>query len=117
MLVPALLYSSALLILLALFGKGIIFTIIIVLLGVSIRSDYSIVNATILDITGDQVATTMLGVLSVTRFLMGAVSPLVAGGIYQYAGMKATLFFVAVLFFSSAVIFSSIDLNKTGKTT
>ncbi len=116
-LVPALLYSGALLILLALFGKGIIFTIIIVLLGVSIRSDYALVNATILDITGDQVATTMLGVLSVTRFLMGAVAPLVAGGIYQYAGMKATLFFVAVLFFSSAVIFSSINLNKTGKTT
>jgi MFS family permease len=111
-LVPALVYSSTLLILLALFGKGIIFTIIIGLLGVSIRSDYSLVNATILDITGDQVATTMLGVLSVTRFLMGALSPLIAGGIYQYAGMKVTLLFVAALFFSSAVIFSSIDLSQ-----
>jgi MFS family permease len=89
------------------------FTVIIVLLGISVRSDYSLVSATILDIAGDQVATTMLGVLSLTRFLMGAVSPLIAGALYQYAGMQTTLFFVAALFAASAAIFSRVDLNKT----
>lgn len=111
-LVPALLYSCVFIILLAMIGKGVWFTILIVMLGISIRSDYSLVSATILDITGNQMATTMLGVLSFTRFLMGAVSPLIAGALYQYYGMQATLFFVAALFFASAIIFSSIDLNK-----
>jgi len=113
-LVPALLYSSVLIILLALAGKGVMFTIMIALLGISIRSDYSLVSATILDIAGNRVATTMLGVLSLTRFLMGAVSPLIAGALYQYAGMQITLFFVAALFAGSAIIFSSVDLSKTG---
>jgi len=112
-LVPALFYSSLLLVLLALWGKGIYFTLIIILLGFSIRSDYSLVNATILDIAGNQVATTMLGILSITRFVLGAAAPLIAGAIYQYAGMQATLFFVAALFAGSALVFSSIDLKKT----
>ena len=111
-LVPAFFYSGTLLVLLALIGKGVGFTITIVLLGLSIRSDYSLVHATILDITGDQVATTMLGILAITRSMMGAVAPLIAGAIYQYAGMKAMLFFLAALFVISALIFSSINLDK-----
>jgi len=111
-LVPSLLYSCLFIILLALIGIGGWFTLIIAMLGISVRSDYSLVSATILDITGDQMATTMLGVLSFTRFLMGAASPLIAGALYQYYGMQATLFFVAALFLASAIIFSSVDLNK-----
>jgi MFS family permease len=113
-LVPALIYSSVLIVLLTLAGKGVMFTAMIALLGISIRSDYSLVSATLLDLAGNQVVTTMLGVLSLTRFLLGSVSPLVAGALYQYAGMQATLFFVAALFAGSAVIFSSVDLSKTG---
>jgi MFS family permease len=112
-LVPALLYSCALTIVLGVYGTGYMFTIIIALLGVSIRSDYSILSATILDIAGDKVATTMLGILSFTRFVMAAASPLIAGALYQYVGMKATLFFIAGLFAASAVIFMSADLKKT----
>jgi MFS family permease len=112
-LVPALFYSCLLIILLALFGRGTVFTVIIVLLGLSVRSDYSLVNATLLDIAGDQVASTMLGVLSIIRFVMGTASPVIAGAIYQYAGMQATLLFVAAMFFFSALIFTTVDLNKT----
>lgn len=113
-LVPALLYSSVLIMLLTMVGKGVIFTAMIALLGISIRSDYSLVSATLLDIAGDQVVTTMLGVLSLTRFLLGSVSPLIAGALYQYAGMQATLLFVAALFAASAILFSSVDLRKNG---
>jgi FSR family fosmidomycin resistance protein-like MFS transporter len=111
-LVPSLVYSCLFIILLALIGNGGWFTLIIVMLGISVRSDYSLVSATLLDITGDQMATTMLGVLSFTRFLMGAASPLIAGALYQYYGMQATLFFVAALFLASAIIFSRVDLRK-----
>jgi MFS family permease len=112
-LIPALLYSCLLTLALALYGKGMMFTVIIALLGVSLRSDYSILSATILDIAGKSVATTMLGVLSFTRFMMAAASPLVAGALYQAYGMKATLFFVAGLFAAAALVFSSADLKKS----
>ena len=111
-LVPALLYSSVLITALALWGKGQFFTVLIVLLGLSIRSDYSIINATILDIVKNRVETTMLGILSFTRFLMGAIAPLIAGFLYQYIGMQATFLFVSVLFLLAAIIFSSVNLNK-----
>ncbi len=111
-LVPALFYSSALIVALALFGKGIMFTILLAFLGISIRSDYSILTATILDIAGDKVATTMLGILSFSRFIMAAVAPITAGALYQYVGMEATLFFLAGLFAVSGIIFLTADLRK-----
>jgi MFS family permease len=111
-LVPALMYSALMITLLALIGKGVFFTIIIVMLGLSIRSDYSLVHATVLDIAGNQVASTMMGIMSIIRFMMSAAAPLIAGWIYQYAGMEVTLLLVAVLFLSAAIIFASVDLNK-----
>ncbi len=111
-LVPALLYSGVLVTALALWGKGQFFTILIVLLGFSIRSDYSLINATIIDIVKNRVETTMLGILSLTRYMMGAIAPLIAGALYQYMGMQATFLFVALLFLLAAVIFSSANLNK-----
>lgn len=113
-LVPALLCSATLTVVLALFGQGILFTVIIGLLGLFLRSDYALLSAAILDIVGQSVATTILGVLSFLRFAMAAISPLIAGFLYQSYGMKATLFFTAALFVISAVIFGGADLSKTG---
>jgi MFS family permease len=110
-LIPALLCSGTLTILLAVFGKGIVFTLIICMLGIFLRSDYALLSAAILDIVGQKVATTMLGILSFLRFAMAAIAPLIAGYLYQYFGMKATLFFVAALFIVSAAIFAGADLG------
>jgi FSR family fosmidomycin resistance protein-like MFS transporter len=110
-LVPALLCSGTLTVILALFGQGIMFTVIIIVLGIFLRSDYALLSAAILDIVGQQVATTVLGVLSFLRFIMAAISPLIAGYLYQNYGMKPTLFFVAALFAISAAIFASADLT------
>jgi len=112
-LVPALLCSGTLTVILALFGKGIMFTVIIGMLGIFLRSDYALLSAAILDIVGQKVATTMLGVLSFLRFIMASISPLIAGYLYQNWGMTATLFFTASLFAISAVIFASADLKPT----
>jgi MFS family permease len=111
-LVPALLCSGLLTVLLAVFGKGIMFTAIIAMLGLFLRSDYAILSAAILDIVGQSVATTMLGIISSLRFIMAAISPLIAGYLYQTYGMQTTLFFVAALFAISAIIFAG-DLSKT----
>jgi len=110
-LVPALLCSGTLTVILALFGQGIMFTVIIGLLGIFLRSDYALLTATILDIVGRNVATTILGVLSFLRYVMSALSPLIAGYLYQNFGMQAALFFAAALFAISAAIFGSADLS------
>ena len=67
---------------LAYYGTGPLFTLLIIMLGFSIRSDYSLINATIVDIVKGKVENTMLGVLSFSRALMGAVAPLIAGFLY-----------------------------------
>lgn len=110
-LVPALLYSSLLVLALAFFGKGTMFTVLIILLGFSIRSDYSLINATIIDMVRGQVENTMLGILTFWRSLMGAAAPLIAGALYQYQGMQSTLLFVGMLFFSAGVIFALVKID------
>ena len=110
-LVPALLYSSVLVIALAYFGKGAMFTVLIILLGFSIRSDYSLINATIIDMVKGRVENTMLGILTFWRSLMGAAAPLIAGGLYQYRGMQSTLLFVGLLFFSAGILFSLVKIE------
>jgi MFS family permease len=110
-LVPTLMGSCLLSVALALFGQGIILTVIVALLGLFLRSDYSLLSATVLDIVGHQVATTTLGVLSFTRFLMGAISPIIAGLLYQTLGMDATLFYASGLFALAALIFLTTRLQ------
>ncbi len=88
------------------------FTILIILLGFSIRSDYSLINATIIDIVKGQVENTMLGILTFTRSLMGAVAPLIAGALYQFQGMQSTLLFVGTLFFLAAVLFAFTKVEQ-----
>ncbi|MBT8355392.1 MAG: MFS transporter [Desulfofustis sp.] len=111
-LVPALLYSSLMVAILAFYGTGSLFTLLIILLGFSIRSDYSLINATIIDIVKGRAESTMLGILSFSRALMGAVAPLFAGFLYQQSGMKAALLFVSTLFLLASILFSSARLNR-----
>jgi MFS family permease len=111
-LVPALLYSSMMVGILAFYGTGPLFTLLIVLLGFSIRSDYSLINATIIDIVKGKVENTMLGILSFSRSLMGAVAPLLAGFLYQQSGMRAALLFISALFMVAAVLFSIARLDR-----
>lgn len=109
-LVPMLLGSCLLSVILALFGEGIVLTIVIGLLGLFLRSDYSLLSATALDIVGHEVATTTLGVLSFSRFAMGAISPLIAGVLYQTLGMDAALYYVAGLFALAGVTFLTTQI-------
>jgi ACDE family multidrug resistance protein len=111
-LVPALLYSSTLVASLAFCEQGPLFTLVIIMLGLSIRSDYSLVNATIIDIVRNRAETTMLGVLSLVRHLMGASAPIIAGFLYQFVGIQTPFLFVAALFLISALIFSTVNIHK-----
>ena len=110
-LVPVLLGSCVLSVILALYGQGVALVAILALLGLFLRSDYSLLSATVLDIVGGQVATSTLGVMSFTTFLMGAVSPLIAGVLYERWGMDAALYFVAGLFAAGAIVLCTTRLE------
>jgi MFS family permease len=114
-LVPALLCSSVLTVILALYGKGIMFTAIIFILGIFLRSDYALLSAAILDIVGQKVATTMLGILSFLRFIMAAISPLIAGYLYQTFGMQATLRYICQCGFTQCATCKGRDFRMISR--
>jgi MHS family proline/betaine transporter-like MFS transporter len=107
-LVPALLGLCVLSVLLALFGQGLALTVIIVVLGLFIRSDYSLLSAMVLDVVGEGVATTTLGIVSSTRFALSGISPLIAGVLYERMGMAAVLYFAAGLYALAAMLLLTI---------
>ena len=110
MLVPTLAGSCILTLLLALFGRGVALIVVLALLGLFLRSDYSLVSAAVLDAVGDKhsktsaLATTALGIVSFNTFLFSAVSPLIAGTLYKYGGMDAALYYAAALFAIATVV-------------
>ena len=110
-LVPMLLGSCLLSIMLPIFGHGIMLTVIVALLGLFLRSDYSLLAAAILDMAGRTMVATLLGVLSFSRFVMAAISPLIAGAIYQTLGIHATLYYVAALFALATLVLVTTNLK------
>ena len=109
-LVPGLLWSCAISLLLIFFGQGVAFTVLIALLGLFLYPDQPIATAAALDIVGRDVASTALGLISFASFCMAALSPLIAGGLYQSIGVDAALLYVAILFGVAAVLFAALPL-------
>lgn len=110
-LVPTLLALSLLSALLALLGEGIMLTVIIALLGVFVRSDHSLLSAAVLDIVGEGLAATTLGAMSLTRFAMGAISPLIAGVLYERMGMDAVLYYGGAIYALAAIVLLTTRLD------
>ncbi|MDE0720090.1 MAG: MFS transporter [Dehalococcoidia bacterium] len=111
-LVPGLIWSCVLTLLMVGFNDGVSLTITIALLGLFLYPDQPILTAALFDVLGREEATIGLGVVSFVSFLMAAVSPLIAGGLYEVWGFQAGLYYVAVLFALAAVIFTLLPLNK-----
>ena len=103
-LVPTLLGLCGLSVIMAQYGEGVMLTVIIGILGLFLRSDYALLSAMVLDAVGENVATTTLGVMSFTRFALSAVSPLIAGLLYEWAGMDGVLFYAAGIYALAAVV-------------
>jgi MFS family permease len=111
-LVPALLGLCVLSVLLALFGQGAALTILLLVLGLFIRSDYSLLSAMVLDVVGEGVATTTLGIVSFTRFALSGLSPLIAGVLYERMGMAAVLYYAAAIYALAALLLATIRLPR-----
>ncbi len=110
-LVPGLIALCALTLLLVPFGEGIPLIIIIALLSFFLYGDQPILTAAALDIVGQRVVTTTLGILSFARVGPSAAAPLIAGALYQTIGIEATFYFVASIFALSAAILAFLPLT------
>ena len=111
-LVPGLVWSCVIALLMVAFDDGVSLTITIVLLGMFLYPDQPILTAALFDVLERDEATIGLGVVSFVSFLMAAVSPLIAGAIYEISGFQAGLFYVAGLFAFAAVAFAMLPLPK-----
>ena len=112
-LVPGLILLAALAFFLGRAEAGILLIVIIVLMGTFLYGDQPILTALALDVVGDEVPTTVLGILSLERFLLSAASPIIAGWLYgrgfafggiDLTGPEATFTYVAMLFVIGALI-------------
>jgi len=113
--IPNLLALSGMTVVLAVYGEGAMLTVLIGVLGLFVRSDYALLSAMVLDAVGEDVATTTLGAMSFTRCALSAVSPLIAGVLYDRLGMDAVLFYVAGIYAVAAVLLVLIRIPGGGR--
>ena len=111
-LVPGLIWSCVLALMIAVFDDGISLTITIALLGLFLYPDQPILTAALFDVLDREEATIGLGVASFASFLMAAVSPLIAGAIYEISGFQAGLYYVSGLFALAALVLAMLPLAK-----
>ena len=111
-LIPMLVGSTVISAMLPLSGSGIMLTVLIVFLGFFLRSDFALLTAAILDMAGRSVVTTLLGILSFSRFAMAAASPLIAGALYENVSPAATLYYVAGLYGLATLVLVTTKLKR-----
>ena len=109
-LVPGLISLCVLTALLVPFGEGIGLIVILALLGIFLFSDQPILTAAALDIVGEGVVASTLGVFSFSRFVLAAASPLIAGKLFDAVGVEATFFYIAGLYVLGTVILLAVPL-------
>ena len=115
-LVPGMLFDAAIVLLMASFGEGVPLIILLILLGAFFYSDQPILTASALDIVGSGVATTTLGALSFARFGLSAISPIIAGYLYDTYSMDSVFYYVASLMIFSAVVLAFTKLKSPERT-
>ena len=103
-LIPGMLGLAVLTALLVPFGEGIGLIIVIALLGIFLFSDQPILTAGALDVIGEGVVASTLGVFSFSRFALAAASPLIAGYLFDSQGIESTFFYIAGLYVLATII-------------
>ena len=113
---PGLVWSCLATLALLSFNDGLLLMITVALLGLFLYPDQPIVTAAVFDVVGREVASTGLGLVSFAAFLMGAVSPLIAGAIYEAAGFNEAVYYIAALFALAALVFVALPLARRTET-
>ena len=110
-LIPGMVFLAIMTSLLVPFGQGWFLIAILALLGTFLFSDQPILTAAALDVVGEGVAATTLGVISFSRFILSAASPIIAGLLYN-ADVTYPFYYIAGLFVVAAIIMLMIPLPK-----
>ena len=109
-LVPGMLGLAVLTALLVPFGEGIGLIVVIALLGIFLFSDQPILTAGALDVIGEGVVASTLGVFSFARFALAAASPLIAGILFDSSGIEATFLYIAGLYVVATVVLMIVPM-------
>ncbi|MCI0811068.1 MAG: MFS transporter [Chloroflexi bacterium] len=109
-LIPGMLGLCVLTALLVPFGEGIGLIIILALLGTFLFSDQPILTAAALDVVGEKVAASTLGVFSFSRFVLAAASPLIAGKLFDAQGIESTFFYISGIYLLGTVVLLAVPL-------
>ena len=112
MIIPSLLAITALTFLLAPYGEGILFSVLLAMLGFFLYSDQPILTAAVLDMVDPESQGSALGILSFERIAMGGVSPIFAGLIYEHWGMDWVFVYAAALLIAAAALLMTVRLRK-----
>ena len=111
-LVPGMIFLAVTTLLMAPFGDNLaVMTVLLAALGLFLYSDQPILTAAAMDIVREGTAATTLGLLSTSRFILSAISPLIAGWLY---GIDHTylFYYTAGLYVVAAILLLLVRLPR-----
>lgn len=111
-LIPGMLFLAVVTLIMVPFSDNLaIMTVLLAALGMFLYSDQPILTAAAMDIVREGTAATTLGLLSTSRFILSAASPLLAGWLY---GIDYTylFYYTAALYLAAAVILAMVRLPQ-----
>lgn len=111
-LIPGMIYLAVVTLIMVPFSTNLaMMTVLLAALGMFLYSDQPILTAAAMDIVREGTAATTLGLLSTSRFILSAASPLLAGWLY---GIDYTylFYYTAALYLAAAVILALVRLPQ-----
>jgi sugar phosphate permease len=93
------------------FGEGVGLIIILAFMGVFFFSDQPILTAAALDVVGEDVAASTLGVFSFSRFVLAAASPLIAGQLFDEVGIESTFIYISGIYLLATVVLLAVPMS------
>ena len=111
-LIPGMIFLAVVTLIMVPFSTNLaVMTILLAALGMFLYSDQPILTAAAMDIVREGTAATTLGLLSTSRFILSAASPLLAGWLY---GIDYTylFYYTAALYLAAAVILAVVRLPQ-----
>ena len=111
-LIPGMLFLAVVTLLMAPFGSNLaVMTILLAALGLFLYSDQPILTAAAMDIVREGTAATTLGLLSTSRFILSAASPIIAGWLYVI-NYDYLFYYTAALYLVAALLLAVIRLPQ-----
>jgi MFS family permease len=111
-LVPGMVFLALITFLMAPFGDSLaVMTVLLAALGIFLFSDQPILTAAAMDIVREGTAATTLGLVSTSRFVFSAASPIIAGWLYSI-DTNNLFYYTAVLYVAGAVILMFVRMPR-----